>query len=129
MVSDDKTYDRITTWIRWLARGIGSFFALAFLYLGITTGPMSPSLEEVAVVLTLVLGVLIAWRREGLGGLILLLAAVVLFLIMVFVVAADYPDQRPTLLQVFVVPYLVPGSLFLICWLRSRKPGMLLRDI
>ena len=45
MVSNSKTNDRITTWIRWLARGIGSFFAIAYLYLGITTGPMSPSLE------------------------------------------------------------------------------------
>jgi ABC-type proline/glycine betaine transport system permease subunit len=126
MVSDRKTNDRITTWIRWLARGTGSLFAIAYLYLGITTGPAPPSLTEVAVVLTLVLGVLIAWWREGLGGLILALAAVVLFLIVGFVVAAEYPDQRSTLLQVFVVPYLVPGILFLICWYRSRKSGTLL---
>jgi len=126
MVSDSNTYDRITKWIRWLARGTGSFFAIAYLYLGITTGPASPSLKEMVVVLTLVLGVLIAWWREGLGGLILMLAAVVLFLILGFVVASEYPDQRSTLLQVFVVPYLVPGILFLICWFRSRKPGTIL---
>lgn len=126
MVNDNKLNDRITKWIRWFARGTGSFFAIAYLYLGITTGPASPSLEEIVVVLTLVLGVLIAWWREGLGGLILVLAAVVLFLIMGFVVAAESPDQRSTLLQVFVVPYLVPGILFLICWFRSRKPGTIL---
>jgi hypothetical protein len=128
MMSESITYDRITKWIRWLARGIGTFMAVSFLYLGITTGPALPSIEEIAVVLTLVLGVLIAWRREGLGGLILVLAAVVLFLIMVFVVAAENPEQLSTLLQVFVVPYLVPGILFLICWWRSRKSGMTLSN-
>ncbi len=128
MMKDSRTYDWITNWIRWLARGIGSFLALSFLYLGITTGPSPPSLEELAVVFTLVLGVLIAWRREGLGGLILVLAAVVLFLIMSVVVTTKYPDQWPTLLLLFVVPYLVPGILFLICWWRSRKSGMILSD-
>ncbi|KPK94324.1 MAG: hypothetical protein AMJ88_04090 [Anaerolineae bacterium SM23_ 63] len=117
--------ERKTMWIRWFARGTGSFFAISYVYLGITTGPTSPSLSEIAVVLSLVLGVLIAWWREGLGGLILVLAAAVLFLIMNFVVAVENPDQRSTLLQVFVVPYLVPGVLFLICWLRSRKPGII----
>ena len=126
MVSDSETYDRITKWIRRFARGTGSFFAASFLYLGITTGPTSPSLEEVTVVFVMVIGVLIAWWREGLGGLILVLAAVVSFLIIGFVVAAEYSDQRPTLLLLFVVPYLLPGVLFLICWLRSRKPGILL---
>ena len=128
MVSDKRTYDRITNWIRWLARGTGTVMAISFLYLGITTGPTLPSIEEVAVVLTLVLGVLIAWRREGLGGLILILAAVVSFLIMVFVTIPEYPDQRSTLLRLFVVPYLLPGILFLICWWRSRKSGMTLSN-
>jgi uncharacterized membrane protein HdeD (DUF308 family) len=126
MVSDGKTYDRITKWIRWLARGTGSFFAISFLYLGITTGPTSPSLQEVAVVLSLVLGVLIAWWREELGGFILILLAVVLSLIMGFVVAVESPDQRSTLLLVFVVPYLVPGMLFLLSWWRLRKSGIIL---
>ena len=85
-MSDSRTYNRITNWIRWLARGIGSLLALSFLYLGITTGPSPPSLEELAVVFTLLIGVLVAWRREGLGGLILILAAVVLFLILSVVV-------------------------------------------
>jgi hypothetical protein len=128
-MSENKANDRLTMWIRWLARGIGAFFAVAYVYLGITTGPASPSLEEVAVVLSLLLGVLIAWWREGLGGLILLLTSVVLFLIMGFVVVVDSPGQRSTLLLLFVIPYLVPGLLFLMCWLRSKKPGMLLSSV
>ena len=127
-MSDSRTYNRITNWIRWLARGIGSLLALSFLYLGITTGPSPPSLEELAVVFTLLVGVLIAWRREGLGGLILVLAAFVLFLIMSVVVTNKYPDQWPSLMLLFVVPYLVPGILFLICWWRSRKSGMILSN-
>jgi hypothetical protein len=127
-MSDNITYDRITKWIRWLARGIGTVMAVTYLYLGITTGPSLPSIEEIAVVLTLVLGVLIAWRREGLGGLILTIAAVVSFLIMVFVTVPEYPDQRSTLLQLFVLPYLLPGILFLICWWRSRKSGIILSN-
>ena len=126
MLRENNTNDRITTWTRWLARGTGSFFAIAYIYLGVTTGPTSPSLAEIAVVLSLVLGVLIAWWREGLGGLILVLAAVVSFLIMGFVVAVENPGQRSTLLLLFVVPYLLPGVLFLLCWLRSRSPGLLL---
>ncbi|KPK88548.1 MAG: hypothetical protein AMJ88_18830 [Anaerolineae bacterium SM23_ 63] len=126
MVSDDKTADRITKWIRWLARGTGSFFAFSFVYLGLTTSPTPPSLQEVAVVLSLVLGVLIAWWREELGGLILIFLAAVLFLIMGFFVAVESPDQRSTLLLVFVVPYLLPGSLFLLSWWRSRKSGTIL---
>jgi hypothetical protein len=128
-MKDSRTYDRLTNWIRWLARGVGSFLALSFLYLGITTGPSPPSLEELAVVFTLLVGVLIAWRREGLGGLILILTAVVLFLIMSVVVTTKYPDQWISLLLLFVVPYLVPGILFLICWWRSRKSGMRLSNV
>jgi hypothetical protein len=74
------------------------------------------------------LGVLIAWWREGLGGLILVLAAVVSFLVMGFVVVVEHPDQRSTLMLVFVIPYLLPGILFLICWLRSRKSELLLTN-
>jgi hypothetical protein len=81
------------------------------------------------VVFTLLVGVLIAWRREGLGGLILILAAVVLFLIMSVVVTTKYPDQWPSLMLLFVVPYLVPGILFLICWWRSKKSGMTLSNV
>jgi predicted anti-sigma-YlaC factor YlaD len=121
--------ERKTMWIRWFARATGSFFAISYVYLGITTGPTSPSLSEIAVVLSLVLGVLIAWWREGMGGLILVLASLVSFLIMGFMVAVENPGQRSTLLLLFVVPYLLPGILFLICWLRSRKAGILLSNI
>ncbi len=128
MMRENKGNDRLTMWVRWLARGTGSFFAASFLYLGITTGPSPPSLAEAGVVLVLLLGVLIAWWREGLGGLILVLAAVVSFLIFGFVIVAEFPDQRSNLLLLFVVPYLVPGILFLICWLRARKPRTLLSN-
>jgi predicted anti-sigma-YlaC factor YlaD len=120
--------ERKTMWIRWFVRATGSFFAISYVYLGITTGPTSPSLSEIAVVLSLVLGVLIAWWREGMGGLILVLASLVSFLIMGFMVAVENPGQRSTLLLLFVVPYLLPGILFLICWLRSRKAGILLSN-
>ena len=131
------TGDRVTKWIRWIARIWSSpiivyslMMFIGYAWNWVTTGtadphavegyPLVEALPPILMFLS-VLGLGIAWRWERLGGaisLIFLLATLLLLLI-----------QRP-ITQDFsrsAIPYLmslviaIPGILFLVCWWRSRR--------
>ena len=137
MVKENGNRDRVTKWLRWIAR-IWSVplivFALIFLAGTVwnlaTTGvadphavegyPWTENLPPIFLLLS-ILGLGIAWRWERLGGTI----AVVFQL----AVLATLLIQRP-ITQDFsraAIPYLlwlvvaIPGVLFLVCWRRSKQ--------
>jgi hypothetical protein len=136
MTKGDDSRNRVTKWMRWIAR-VWSFpiIASALLVLvgytwnWVTTGVADPyAVEDVPSVEVLppifmflsVLGLGIAWRWERLGGTISIffqLAALLLLLIH-RPITHDFPR--------FAVPYFlsmiitIPGILFLVCWWRSR---------
>ena len=66
--------DQATRWMRRIARGVGSLVGALLLLIGIVAAIWDPtpwSLEGAmlaGLVVTIVLGVLIAWWREGIGG-------------------------------------------------------------
>jgi hypothetical protein len=130
--------DRVTKWIRWIARIWGALvLALIILvFIGsawnwVTTGQVDPNavedyppIENVPPLFALLsaLGLGIAWRWEGLGGAI----AVVFNLAGIPVLLMHWPIAH-NFARYLVAPYgvwmtiAIPGILFLVCWWRSKK--------
>ena len=137
MAKDDDRRDRITKWMRRIAR-IWSFpimvlallFLIGYMWNWVTTGVADPYVvEDYPLIEALppifmflgVFGLGIAWRWEQLGGTIAIvfqLAALSLLLIH-SPVTHDFPRSAvPYLMSMVMV---APGILFLVCWRRSRK--------
>jgi hypothetical protein len=130
--------DRVTTWLRWIARIWGTvIIAIALLVLighawsWLTTGEADPyavedypPIENVPPLFALfsAIGLAVAWFREGIGGAITLVfsLAALPVLLVYWPIAQDFP-------RFLVAPYGVwmcitlPGVLFLVCWWRSRN--------
>lgn len=121
--------DAATKWVRWMARGIGSL-AGAFWLLSLIAslivelieghGPWSPEgAMLMGLVIFVALGVLIAWRREGIGGLVAVIGAIALC-IFAYVTAGH---NKGFAMLISGGPFLVAGILFLACWRRSERQG------
>ena len=109
--------------MHWIARGIGSLVAALWLFTGITYDIVEPhpwTLEDMVMaglIITSTLGVLIAWWREGIGGMIVVICAVA------HSVFACVVSGHNKVLAMLVSggPFLLIGILFLASWWRSRK--------
>jgi hypothetical protein len=127
MANRNPADDRLTTWMRWMARGLGSLVALLWVFIGIAEvafphTPPSPEASLQGTILgglgiTAVLGVLIAWRWERIGGTIVVIGAIALSTFG-YITAGRY--------KVWVAlfsggPFLVAGVLFLVSWRRSKR--------
>jgi len=112
------------TILRWIAR-IWSYIVVAFIVLFVGahffesgSGIGSMALED-AIAFTffpigLTVGLIIAWWKEGLGGIIATGSIIAFHLAMLY--SGGNPDF------VLLIELLaVPGPLFIICWLLSRK--------
>lgn len=127
MANVDDTGDRPTKWMRWIARGIGSLVGVLCLLIGITEviwGHTPPSPEAslqgamlAGLVIIAVLGVLIAWWREGIGGTVMVIGAVALSTF-AYVTAGR---NKVFAMLISGGPFLVAGMLFLACWHRSER--------
>ena len=112
------------TILRWIAR-IWSYIVVAFIVLFVGahffesgSGIGSMALED-AIAFTffpigLTVGLIIAWWKEGLGGIIATGSIIAFHLAMLFF--GGNPD-----FVLFIELLAVPGPLFIICWLLSRK--------
>ena len=82
MTSAENTGGQAAKWLRWIARGIGSFVAGFWLFVGIVSAIVESrplTLEGVIMVSLIIssaLSVLIAWWREGVGGAIVVVCAI-----------------------------------------------------
>jgi len=108
--------------LRWIAR-IWSYIVVAFIVLFVGahlfgSEGIGLKLDE-AIAFTffpigLTVGLIIAWWKEGLGG-IIATGSIIAFHLTMLIVGGN-PDF------VFLIELLaVPGPLFIICWLLSRK--------
>lgn len=136
MTKIKKTSDRITKWIRRIARILSvPIIAYALMMLigytvnWITTGKADPyAVEDYPFIENLppvfmflaILGLTIAWRFEKFGGIMNLIFCLLTLPILLI----HWPiTQDPR----FVIPYILlitiafPGVLFLVYWWRSRK--------
>ena len=136
MAKENDNRDRVTKWMRWIAR-IWSIPIIVYALLmvagyawsWVTTGVADPHAVEdypptevlpPIFMLLSILGLGIAWRWERLGGTIAIAFqfAVVALLLIQRPITQDFPR--------FVIPYLlviiiaIPGVLFLVCWQRSK---------
>jgi len=131
MTKISKKTDYDIWYIQCYARGISTFFISFFLLVVIgyatdTTSYQAPShthdgLVLRAFLLVTLVSVIIAWWREGIGGLMLTivgLAAIVVFML----------TNKPEAYWITLVtgaPFLVSGILYLKCWRRIKKPKIL----
>ena len=127
MTSSSYVDDQATKWMRWIARGLGSVVGVLWLLIGIAEAvwphtPPSPEASLQGAILaglgiTTVLGVLIAWRWEGIGGTIVVIGAIALSTF-AYVTAGH---NKVWAMLFTGGPFLVAGILFLASWWRSTR--------
>ncbi len=137
MTNVSDTGDRATKRIRWIAR-IWSFPIIVYSLIMLTgytwnwvtigkTDPYAvegyPLIEALPPILMFlsILGLVIAWRYERLGGsitLVFLFAVLTLLLIQRPINHDFYRSAIPFLMSMVIA---IPGILFLVCWWRSER--------
>ncbi len=114
---------RTITTLRWVARIFGTSFVALFLLFFLAEnigkrGISVPDIGHLVVTIFLLLGqlgILIAWRWEGIGGMLAAIGIILSFLINVLWVHAGQNQG------IFVLIWLLPAFLFLYCWWQTRK--------
>ena len=139
MTKGNGSRNRVTKWIRWIAR-IWSFpiivyallMVIGYAWSWMTTGVADPyAVEDYPPIEALppifmflsIMGLGIAWRWERLGGAITLVfqLATLLVLLVHRPITQDFPRSGvPYLLSLIVT---IPGILFLVCWWRKKREG------
>jgi hypothetical protein len=112
-------YSSFIVVIRWTARILGILCLGLFLLFLVGEGGFNPfHLTMIELLMTLCLlivliGILVAWKKEGWGGAIMV-GSIILFYLINFAGSRKFPGG-----WVFPV-LLVPGVLFLICWFLTK---------
>lgn len=116
--------------IRWIARLLGGLIVEFFLILSIGYALESPNLGpgkepllkfllgDMSIILMLV-GIIVAWLREVIGGEIIL-GGFVFYLTGVLITTKSYPDYR-IYWSWFYLIFPVIGLLHFVCWWQSRE--------
>jgi hypothetical protein len=110
-------------WIRWIARGTGALVAGFWLIIGILLGIIGsePWTTESFIMATLViasaLSVLVAWWREGLGG-IMVLACAIAHSAFAYIASGH---NRAFAILISGGPFFVVGILFFLSSQRDRR--------
>lgn len=106
--------------LEWVARGasIASITLLILIFLGETFNPQVSFQEWIGLLffpIGVVVGMIIAWRREAVGGILTVLS------LLGFYVVYGYLFRNHIGGWAFVA-FAAPGFLFLVHWLLSRVP-------
>jgi hypothetical protein len=116
---------RAVKWRRRIARGLGSLALVWWLFIGIMkiVFPHAPDASGEGAILGMLMGiamigVLIVWWREGVGGMITVIGGIALC-IFAWITAGH---NKGFAMLVSGGPFLVAGILFLAGW-RGRKRG------
>ncbi len=102
--------------LRWVARIYGGLLAVLVLMIAIGEGPPNPFTQplpvaiELSGMLAMVIGCIVGWKQQGLGGLLVISG------IMIFHVI----EKRLWLMGAFPL-FDLAGILFLLSWLLSRR--------
>ncbi len=110
--------------LRWIARVLASLLALFFLLMGLgyAIGGDPHATQEVSLLTQIwvvsiftvwIVGAILAWRWEGIGGGTILLSTIIFFIVV--------PNAFTPLNPFHILP--VIGILFLICRWRARAGG------
>ncbi len=129
MENNKKTIDKTTKAIHWTARVLGSVSG-AFWVLALTLSTIveykkgvepTPEAKLEGTILgflvaIVVIGVIIAWFREGIGGFITVIGAIALS-IFAYISAGH---NKIFAMLTSGIPFLITGILFLISWWRTK---------
>jgi len=120
----DYTSNRKVKWIRWAARIFGiivaGFWVLSLVASSIAEFGTPIILEGIilgALVVINTAGVIIAWRREKVGGIIIVAGAMMLSIFAY--ISAGHNKIFAVLVSGF--PFLISGIIFLVSWWMSMK--------
>ena len=119
-----NTGDKLTSQLRDAARTLGAMIAVVWLLAGIGYAVLDPwtwkSELVIAFLFFLALGVGIAWWKEGIGGIMLVVLSVV------FSTFVCVKATRNQALAWFISggPFLIVGILFLVTWQRAKKTSL-----
>jgi phosphodiesterase/alkaline phosphatase D-like protein len=112
--------DRSAARMRWVARVWVVIAAVVFLALGLRDGiPASPELgawqqpAQLALLILVALGSLLAWRWEGLGATIITFGAI-------FLGVLATVEHSPRVAFLAALAFLLPGVLFWLVWQRTK---------
>ncbi len=128
-MSRSKTDSTLTQAIRWIARILSVppvilyfIFLIGHLSGGeastepITPGELFGLVALIALSSLMVVGLIIAWKWEGVGGIAVTICSLVLFTILFIVI-----DRNGLYVASLInVPFFVPGVLFGVCWMMSK---------
>ena len=127
----DYTGDRATKWICYIARVLALIWAGWWTFFGLASG-LHEGLSPVGVLryallpgLVFLLSAVIAWRWETIGGIVLVLEGLFLFIWYPIRYSHFSPSLIISVLSALALPPLVAGFLFLASRWRSRKLGIL----
>jgi hypothetical protein len=122
-MNDLKSKNRTVTIIRWIAR-ILSIMSVAFLLIMVVPQLLNPQQSKTLTFgeivglfffpLGVCVGLIIAWKWEGQGG-VIAVGSVICFHVTMLITGGSL-DINP-----FIEGLAVPGVLFLICWFLSRR--------
>lgn len=76
---------------------------------------------SIAFIVIFVVGVIVAWFKEKIGGIILVASAVAASICSIIFSFAPNSDDLMMLILLAGIPFLIIGILFLVCWRKSRK--------
>ena len=126
----DKDINKSSRVIRWVARILGTILAVYLVLTTIANLIMDFKAWDFipyvyfAFFIVFAIGVIIAWFKEKIGG-IILIAGAVAGSIFSIVVGLKNPDFD--LLDFIILaglPFLIVGILFLVYWLKSKKQSI-----
>ena len=130
MVNNKNTIDKTTKVIHWTARILGSISGAFWVFaltlstiieskLGVKPTPEAKLEGTIlgCLVAIVVIGVIIAWFREGIGGIITVISAIALSIFSY--ISAGHNKIFAMLTS--GIPFLIAGILFLISWWGMRK--------
>jgi hypothetical protein len=137
MTNGSDTSDRVTIWIRRIARIWSSpiivyslIMLTGYAWNWVTIGkadpytvegyPLVEALPPILMFLS-VLGLGIAWRWERLGGAITLVFLFVVLLLLLIQRPITHDFYRSAIPYLMSMVIAIPGILFLVCWWRSRR--------
>ena len=119
----DKTISKANRTIRWIARILGTILAVYLVFTTVANFFIFNLGDYgiTAFIIIFVVGVIVAWFREKIGGIILVVSAVA---VSIFSIITGLNDPNSDLMDAIILmglPFLIIGILFLVSWWKSRK--------
>lgn len=123
----DKNIKKNTSVICWIARILGTVLAVYLVFTTVAGLIMNfGNLDLIvygstAFIIIFVVGVIVAWFKEKIGGIILVTSAVA---VSIFSIIAGLNNPNFDLMDLIILvglPFLIIGILFLVSWWKSRK--------